>query len=89
MIEQVCLDKALLDSAREIFETMVFMDLTETTESGQNMDGRALSGSITFKGSLEGCLAICCSTPCAETIAANMLGIQRVAEANLLRGLYP
>lgn len=75
MIEQVCLNEALIEGAKEVFETMVFMDLAETTEPDQNVEGRALSGSITFKGSLEGCLAICCSIPCAQAIAANMLGI--------------
>lgn len=75
MIEQVCLTDALLESAREVFETMVFMDLAETTQPAQNIKREALSGSITFKGNLEGCLAICCSTSCAQAIAANMLGI--------------
>ncbi len=75
MLEQVCLDKVLIESAREVFETMVFMDLAEATEPDQNVEGWALLGSITFKGSLEGCLAICCSIPCAQAIAKNMLGI--------------
>ena len=75
MIEQICFDKVLLESAREVFETMVFMDLTETTESDKEIEGWALLGSITFKGSLEGCLTICCSTPCSQAIAGNMLGI--------------
>jgi chemotaxis protein CheX len=75
MIEQVCLHDALVESAREVFETMVFMDLAETTEPDQNVDCRVLSGSITFKGELEGCLAICCSIPCTQAIATNMLGI--------------
>ena len=75
MIEQVCLSKVLMESAKEVFETMVFMDLTETTEPDQDMGEWALLGSITFKGSLEGCLAICCSTPCAQAIAINMLGM--------------
>ena len=76
MIEQICLNEVLLESAKEVFETMVFMDLAEATETDQNnVEGWALLGTITFKGSLEGCLAICCSTPCAQAIAINMLGI--------------
>ncbi len=75
MIEQVCLSEVLIESAKEVFETMVFMDLAETTEPDQNVEGRALLGSITFKGSLEGCLTICCNTPCAQAIARNMLGM--------------
>ena len=76
MIEQVCVNKVLIESAKEVFETMVFMDLTEATEPDQsNVEGWALLGTITFKGSLEGSLAICCNIPCAQAIAMNMLGI--------------
>jgi len=80
MIEQVCVDKVLIDSAKEVFETMVFMDLTEAAAPDQNVEGWALLGTITFKGSLEGCLAICCSTPCAQAIAINMLGMDTTEE---------
>ena len=75
MIEQVCLNEVLIESAKEVFETMVFMDLAEVTEPDQDIEGWTLLGSITFKGSLEGCLAICCSTSCAHAIAISMLGI--------------
>lgn len=75
MIGQVCLNEVLIESAKEVFETMVFMDLAESTEPDQNVEGQVLLGSITFKGSLEGCLAICCSMSCAQAIAINMLGI--------------
>ena len=75
MIDQICFNEIIIESAKEVFETMIFMDLTETTEPDQNIEGESLLSSITFKGDLEGCLTICCSTPCAQTIAANMLGI--------------
>jgi len=76
MIEQVCLNEVLMESAKEVFETMVFMDLAEATEPDQNnVEGWALLGSITFKGGIEGCLAICCGAPCAQAIAINMLGM--------------
>lgn len=80
MIEQICLNEALLDAAKEVFETMVFMDLEESTEQQQDIEGWALLGSITFKGTLEGCLSICCSTPCAQAIAINMLGTDTAEE---------
>jgi chemotaxis protein CheX len=76
VVEQICLNKVLIESAKEIFETMVFMELTEVTEPEQNVDGWALLGSITFKGGIEGCLAICCSASCAKAIAVNMLGLE-------------
>jgi len=76
MIEQVYLNEVLMESAKEVFETMVFMDLAEATEPDQNnVEGWALLGSITFKGGIEGCLAICCGVPCAQAIAINMLGM--------------
>ncbi len=74
MIDQLCLNDALLEGAKEVFETMVFMDLEESSESEQKIEGDTLLGSITFKGNIEGCLAICCGVSCAKTIAANMLG---------------
>ncbi|RKY09361.1 MAG: hypothetical protein DRP66_02420 [Planctomycetota bacterium] len=80
MIEQVCLNELLLESAKEIFETMVFMDLAECTEPAENAEDCALLGTITFKGALEGCLAFCCSVPCARAIAMNMLGIDTSEE---------
>ena len=61
MIEQICFGKTLIESAKEVFETMAFMDLTESTEPDQSLKDLALLGSITFKGGLEGCLTICCN----------------------------
>ena len=76
MIDEVCLNEALLGGAREVFETMIFADLEESCEPEDDIEGDALLGSITFKGKLEGCLTICCSVPCAKTIAINMLGME-------------
>ncbi|MFA5239025.1 MAG: chemotaxis protein CheX [Phycisphaerae bacterium] len=76
MIGQICLDELLLESAKEVFETTAFMNLTETAEPDRNdVEGWALLGSITFKGSLEGYLAINCKVSCAQAIAANMLRV--------------
>jgi len=86
MITVVSLREALLDSAREVFETMVFAALEEVGEEAASPCGASgdsdlgkpdtcLLGSITFKGHLEGCLGVCCDEPGAQTIAANMLGL--------------
>jgi len=90
MITVVSLKDALLESAREVFETMVFTALEPvgegTTDPGaspgvadaaHDLDKpeTCLLGSITFKGQLEGCLGVCCGEPCARTIASNMLGL--------------
>ena len=39
-------------------------------------------GQITFTGSVEGCLCICCGLTCAQTIAANMLCMDSPDELN-------
>jgi len=80
MIEQICLNEVILESVKEVFQTMVFMDLTEAVEPDESVEGWALLGSITFKGSLEGCLAVSCSTQCAQAITMNMLGIDTAEE---------
>lgn len=86
MIEQVCLNQLLLDSVKEIFETMIFMDVLENEQPDEAVSGDAVLSSITFKGDLEGCLGICCETACAQTITMNMLGfdsIDGIAEADV------
>jgi chemotaxis protein CheX len=74
MVDEICLNDALLEGAKEVFETMIFMDMEKTSEPEQQIEDDALLGTITFMGNLEGCLAICCSQACGKTIAANMLG---------------
>jgi chemotaxis protein CheX len=75
MITTVNFKDALLSGAREVFETMVFMGLEESGEQAATLTEEALLGTITFKGKLEGCLGFCCALQCAQTIAANMLGM--------------
>jgi chemotaxis protein CheX len=75
MIDEVCFSTALLEGAKEVFETMIFMDLEEPSEPDEQIEGDSFLGSITFTNGIEGCLAIRCSVPCAKNIAANMLGI--------------
>lgn len=86
MITTVGLKDVLLDGAREVFETMVFMTLAESQENSPAIEEMTLLGSITFKGSIEGCLSICCGMGCAKTIAANMLGMdtgEQLGEADI------
>lgn len=76
MITTMSLRDSLLDSAKEVFETVAFMALEEVHENEEapRLEDETLLGTITFKGSLEGCLAICYGCHCARTIGANMLG---------------
>lgn len=82
MIEQMTIDQNMLDAAREVFETMIFMDIEASADANPPIDGTTLLGSITFRGSLEGCLTICLSEACARVIAANMLGIDNPNEVD-------
>lgn len=77
MLEQMTMEQTILDAAREVFETMIFMDIEPAGSEPQDSspEGTALMGSITFRGGLEGCLTICLSEACARSIAANMLGM--------------
>ena len=80
MIDEICFSAALLEGAKEVFETMIFMDLEEPSEPDEQIEGDSFLGSITFTNDIEGCLAIRCSVPCAKNIAANMLGIDTPEE---------
>lgn len=76
MLDQMTLDDTVIDAAREVFETMIYMDVETNNEASPAIEGQSLLGSITFKGCLEGCLAVCVSLSCAERIAKNMLGME-------------
>jgi len=76
MMTTTSLRESVLDGAKEVFETMIFMALEEIEGQMWEMGDVTLLGTITFKGSLEGCLSICCGMNCARTIAANMLGME-------------
>jgi chemotaxis protein CheX len=76
MIEQLCLDDLLLESAEEIFETMIFMGLDKAEDQDATIDNLTVLGSISFKGAMEGCLCIYSTEQCTQAIAMNMLGLE-------------
>lgn len=77
MISEICFEEPLLKSAQSVFETMIFMDIAESCDPALIKDNPpAILGSITFKGSIEGCLSISCSQACSREIAMNMLGME-------------
>ena len=75
MIQQLCAKEVLLEAAKEVFESMIFMDIKPSSESDQKVSEWTILGSITFKGAFEGSLAFCCGISCAQAIAGNMLGL--------------
>ena len=80
MVSEVCVNKALFESAKEVFETMIFMDIVEDTQADKQVEGWGLLASITFKGPTEGCFAICCNIACCQAITRNMLGLDAASE---------
>jgi CheY-specific phosphatase CheX len=78
---------AVLDAAKEVFESMVFTSL-EASEAPAAPGNEAFLASITFKGGLEGCLSLHCDPPCAQRIAAGMLCTQEtLAEIEVIDAL--
>jgi chemotaxis protein CheX len=83
MLEQMTMEQTILDAAREVFETMIFMNIESCEGEPESEEGAALMGSITFRGTIEGCLTISLSEACARSIASNMLGIEDSASLSL------
>lgn len=75
MLDQMTLNDTVFDAVVEVFETMIFMDAEMRSDAQRPIEGPLLLGSITFKGCIEGCLAVCVSHSCAQRIAKNMLGM--------------
>ena len=71
----VDLSQMLIEGAKEVFETMIFMSIEKTDDASSPVGDNVL-GTITFMGGLQGCVGICCSVGCARAIAANMMGLE-------------
>ena len=82
MIDQFCISDVLLDSIKEVFETMIFMSVAKGEDQETRITGDTFLGTITFKGEIEGCLGICLGEDCARTVSANMLCIDDPAEVS-------
>jgi hypothetical protein len=49
MVDEVCLSDAILSGAKEIFETMIFLDIKESSKTTDtDIENDAFLGSITF-----------------------------------------
>lgn len=76
MLSTAELSEVLLASVKEVFETMIFMDISEVSESDCKLEGQTLLGSITFTNGTKGCMTLCSDIDCSKTIALNMLGME-------------
>jgi chemotaxis protein CheX len=83
MIDQLALSDVMVDAAKEVFETMIFMDIETTLESSPSPQGQSIFASITFIGSMEGRLTIHVSHEGAMLIAKNMLGMDPQATLSI------
>jgi chemotaxis protein CheX len=75
MITDICFEDVLLESAKDVFESMIFMSVEQCPDCVP-IEGDCLLGSITFTGSMEGCMGISCDMECAKIIAGNMLAME-------------
>lgn len=76
MIEEICLTETLLDAAKEVFETMIFMNIEKASDQASKADGPVVLGMITFKGGIEGCLSISLAEGCALGVTRSMLCLE-------------
>ena len=80
MVGQDAFSEALVAGARDVFETMIYMEVEECNDNYEVIESPALMSSITFKGKYDGCLGFCCGMSTATIIANNMLGTQGTNE---------
>lgn len=80
MIVQSVSSQLLLEAAREIFETMVFMTIQPSDKASVQIGNDSLLGTISFAGDIEGCFDFRCDIACAKAVAVGMLGMDSVDE---------
>ncbi len=73
MVTTVSLEDVMLDSAKEVFASMVAIPMERLADPGPASEDMMFLATITFKGDLEGCFGISCNDACARAAAAGML----------------
>ncbi|MGE5297172.1 MAG: chemotaxis protein CheX [Solirubrobacterales bacterium] len=76
MVTTASLEDVILDGAKEVFESMVFMPLEKAAEPVSWADQQMCLATITFIGDMEGCFGICCDQPCVQAIVSGMLCLE-------------
>jgi CheY-specific phosphatase CheX len=71
--------RILHEAACEIFETMVFMDVSRCPESDAEVAPGVLSR-VSFSGNFQGSLTMICSKECALAITMNLLALDDPSE---------
>ncbi|MHC4926950.1 MAG: chemotaxis protein CheX [Planctomycetota bacterium] len=77
MIDQAVIKEYIWESAKEAFETMIFLPIENNNGQSDPEEGAAVSliGTITFTGQLQGSFSILCRMEGVEKIARAMLMI--------------
>lgn len=77
MIDQAVIKEYIWESAKEAFETMIFLPIEKSEGQSDPEEGAAVSliGTITFTGQLRGSFSILCRMEGVEKIARAMLMI--------------
>ena len=74
----LCNPTVLRDAIAEVFNSMVFMEVSPECELVEHMDTdeESIMGTITFTGVFEGALSIRCGMECAKEITMNLLAFE-------------
>jgi chemotaxis protein CheX len=75
-VSEMSFSEVLVDSSREVFETMIFMSVEEAFDEDAFSDEETINASILFKGPITGGMVINCSKESAKEITANMLAME-------------
>jgi len=73
MVTTVSLEDVMLESAKEVFTSMVCLPMEKAAGPVAGADDPAFLATITFTGDLEGCFGIACNQDCVRAITAGML----------------
>ena len=73
MCEPEVIKQSIWDSAKETFETMIFLPFGDIQAPPVPADSPSLIGAITFTGQVQGAFSILCRQEGAEKIARSML----------------
>ncbi|MEN6336212.1 MAG: chemotaxis protein CheX [Phycisphaerales bacterium] len=73
MVTTVSLEDVMLESAKEVFGSMVCLPMEKADGPAAKTDEPAFLATITFTGDFEGCFGIACNQDCVRAITAGML----------------
>ncbi len=77
----ICGVNTLRDATKEIFSTMIFMNVDPMAQVEENLSEEScIIGTIAFMGKYDGFLTIRCSQACAKAITMNLLALDDESE---------